>query len=232
MILGFKPYFFWLQLEPKTLGAKLTVSSIFTPMNIEESYRLLGLTVDATLEEVKQSYRRLARKYHPDVNPQDLKSHDKFIEINQAYNFLLGIAKTPGEKLDEVRSASASSSTKTPPQTRVTVKKSNPRQDFELTDTEKLLKQKAYLDLQGFLQNKRFARAVVLTEALIQRIPQDPDVKEWLASAYQSLASQLITEKKLGQARIYLKKALRTDPHNRSLWVEVERDFRRIEQMI
>jgi tetratricopeptide (TPR) repeat protein len=201
-------------------------------MNIEESYRLLGLTVDATFEEVKQSYRRLARKYHPDVNPQDLKSHDKFIEINQAYNFLLGIAKTPGEKLDEVRSPSASSSTKTPPQTRVTVKKSNPRQDFELTDPEKLLKQKAYLDLQGFLQNKRFARAVVLTEALIQRIPQDPDVKEWLASAYQSLASQLITEKKLGQARIYLKKALRTDPHNRSLWVEVERDFRRIEQMI
>jgi tetratricopeptide (TPR) repeat protein len=201
-------------------------------MNIEESYRLLGLTVDATLEEVKQSYRRLARKYHPDVNPQDLKSHDKFIEINQAYNFLLGIAKPPREKLDEVRSASSSSSTKTSPQTRVTVKKSNPRQDCELTDTEKLLKQKAYLDLQGFLQNKRFARAVVLTEALIQRIPQDPDVQEWLASAYQRWASQLITEKKLGQARIYLKKALRTDPHNRSLWVEVERDFRRLEQMI
>ncbi|KOR34557.1 molecular chaperone DnaJ [Planktothricoides sp. SR001] len=201
-------------------------------MNIEESYRLLGLTVDATLEEVKKSYRLLARKYHPDVNPQDLRSHDKFIEINQAYNFLLGIAKPPGEKLDEVRSASASSSTKTPPQTRVTAKKSNTRQDFELTDPEKLLKQKAYLELQGFLQNKRFARAVVLTEALIQRIPQDPDVKEWLASAYQRLASQLITEKKLEQARIYLKKALRTDPHNRSLWVEVERDFRRLEQMI
>jgi hypothetical protein len=201
-------------------------------MNIEESYRLLGLTVDATLEEVKKSYRILARKYHPDLNPQDSRSHDKFIEINQAYNFLLGIAKAPGEKLDEVRSASASSSAQTPSQTRVTAKKSNHRQDPELTDPEKLLKQKAYLDLQGFLQNKRFARAVVLTEALRQRIPQDPDVQKWLASAYQRLASQLITEKKLGQARIYLKKALRTDPHNRSLWVEVERDFRRLEQMI
>lgn len=38
-------------------------------MNVEESYRLLGLKAGATLEEVKKSYRILARQYHPDANP-------------------------------------------------------------------------------------------------------------------------------------------------------------------
>jgi hypothetical protein len=41
-----------------------------------------------------------------------------------------------------------------------------------------------------------------------------------------------VNERQLEKARIYLKKALRTDPHNRSLWAEVERDFRRIEQLL
>lgn len=93
------------------------------------------------------------------------------------------------------------------------------------------MKQKVYLDLQKFLKKQNFARAVVLLEALIQRLPKDPDVKIWLASAYQQLGSQLITKKKLGQARLYLKKALRTDPHNRRLWVQVERDFSRLEKI-
>jgi len=201
-------------------------------MNVEASYRLLGLKVGATLEEVKKSYRVLARKYHPDVNPDDSRSPDRFIEINQAYNLLIGIAKPAGEILDEQRSGSSQSSAKTPPQTRVTSRKSKSKQTPAhppLTDAEKLLKQKTYLQLQEFWQHQRFARAVVLLEALILRIPKDPDVQKWLASTYQRLASQLITEKKLDKAKRYLKKALRTDPHNRSLWVEVERDFHRLE---
>ncbi len=56
-----------------------TFYGIFPHMNVEESYRLLGLKAGATLEEVKQSYRILARKYHPDANPGDSRSHDKFI---------------------------------------------------------------------------------------------------------------------------------------------------------
>jgi Tfp pilus assembly protein PilF len=41
-----------------------------------------------------------------------------------------------------------------------------------------------------------------------------------------------VKDGQLDKARIYLKKALKTDPHNRSLWAEVERDFRRMEQMV
>lgn len=204
-------------------------------MNVEQSYQVLGLTVDATLEEVKNSYRVLAKKYHPDVNPQDSRSHDKFIEINQAYNLLIKILKPTETRFERTESesfASSSSSGKNAPRTRIRVqKKSKCEERPELTDDEKRLKQKVYLDLQKFLKAQNFARAVVLLEALIQRLPTDPDVKIWLASAYQQLGSQLITRKKLGQARLYLKKALRTDPHNRRLWVQVERDFSRLEKI-
>jgi tetratricopeptide (TPR) repeat protein len=81
------------------------------------------------------------------------------------------------------------------------------------------------------LKYRRFARAIALVEGLAQRIPQDPEVRQWQAIAYQSWGRHLVNERQLDKARIYLKKALRTDPHNRSLWAEVERDFRRIEQI-
>jgi len=51
-------------------------------------YDLLGIKKNATEKEVKQAYRKLARKYHPDVNPGDKSSEDKFKEINAAYEVL------------------------------------------------------------------------------------------------------------------------------------------------
>lgn len=95
-------------------------------MNVEQSYQVLGLTVDATLEEVKNSYRVLAKKYHPDVNAQDARSHDKFIEINQAYNLLIKIVKPTGAVFDRSKSESfapSSSSGQNAPRTRIRVQK-------------------------------------------------------------------------------------------------------------
>ena len=51
-------------------------------------YDILGIKKDSSEKEVKQAYRRLARKYHPDVNPGDKSSEDKFKEINEAYEVL------------------------------------------------------------------------------------------------------------------------------------------------
>jgi len=51
-------------------------------------YDILGVGKKATAKEIKQAYRKLARKYHPDVNPGDKSSEDKFKEINQAYEVL------------------------------------------------------------------------------------------------------------------------------------------------
>ena len=60
------------------------------------------------------------------------------------------------------------------------------------------------------------------------RLPGDAEVRQWLAIAYQIWGRVLITEKQLPKARIYLKKALKTDPYNKALWNEVQQDFQRL----
>ncbi len=51
-------------------------------------YDILGISKDATDKDIKQVYRRLARRYHPDVNPGDKTAEAKFKEINAAYEVL------------------------------------------------------------------------------------------------------------------------------------------------
>lgn len=52
-------------------------------------YKVLGLEKNATTDQVKKAYRKLARKYHPDLNPGDKDANKKFQEINEA-NEVLG----------------------------------------------------------------------------------------------------------------------------------------------
>jgi len=51
-------------------------------------YDVLGVSRSASDKEVKQAFRRLARKYHPDVNPGDTSAEERFKEINRAYEVL------------------------------------------------------------------------------------------------------------------------------------------------
>jgi DnaJ-class molecular chaperone len=57
-------------------------------MDFKDYYATLGLTKSASEKEIKQAYRKLARKHHPDVNPGDKAAETRFKEINEAYEVL------------------------------------------------------------------------------------------------------------------------------------------------
>src|SRR5262245_33451645 len=69
-------------------------------MEFKDYYAVLGVPKTASDKEVKQAFRKLARKYHPDVNPGDKASESKFKEINEAYEVLGDPAKR--KKYDEL----------------------------------------------------------------------------------------------------------------------------------
>ena len=57
-------------------------------MNKRDYYSILGVNRDATQEEIKKAYRKLALKYHPDRNPDDKQAEGTFKEIGEAYAVL------------------------------------------------------------------------------------------------------------------------------------------------
>lgn len=56
--------------------------------NFRNYYEILGIARDASAEEIKKVYRRLARQYHPDLNPGDKAAEEKFKDLSEAYEVL------------------------------------------------------------------------------------------------------------------------------------------------
>ena len=247
-------------------------------MDIADCYRLLQLTSRANIDDLKASYRRLARQWHPDINPGDSFAHEKFIQVTEAYKTLQKIVP-PAPSRDKATTPStptATVRTQPTPQVKVSIQQpvkpspppyqkppspqrtspakttqvqqtavprqppasnssSNPKQSSTATPplsaADIKLKVDSYRQLQDLIQRQRFPRAVALIEALAQRLPQDAEIRQWQAIIYQSWGRQLIRERKLNQAKAYLRKALNTDPHNKSLWAEIEQDFKDLEMV-
>ncbi|MBX2923621.1 MAG: J domain-containing protein [Chitinophagaceae bacterium] len=57
-------------------------------MEFIDYYKILGLEKNASQEDIKKAYRKLARQYHPDLNPNDKEAHQKFQRINEANEVL------------------------------------------------------------------------------------------------------------------------------------------------
>lgn len=199
-------------------------------MNLSNCYNLLGVKSGADPEQVKSAYRRLARKYHPDINPNNREAQAKFIQLTDAYKRLLKTLE---------RQKASSQKTTNPPKNRPF--------NFvpKLSAQDKKLKWDSYKSLQKLLKEGNLARAITLVEALAQRLPLDQEVRQWQAITYQQQGRKLLQETKtkgkkgdsfattagyrqLKKAQIYFKKALRADPYNRSLWAEIKDDLQNI----
>ncbi|WP_448601502.1 DnaJ C-terminal domain-containing protein [Thermoleptolyngbya sp.] len=61
--------------------------------NFRNYYQILGIPKTATAEEIKKAYRRMARQYHPDLNPGDKEAEEKFKDVGEAYEILSDASK-------------------------------------------------------------------------------------------------------------------------------------------
>lgn len=212
-------------------------------------YQTLELPPDATEQEIKLAYRQLARRYHPDLNPGDLDAEARFRQIVQAYKTLLTALKhlpqAPHTKsysdqpkkatAKETRSSSSSTSHKPVAHGRVRFYVQHPAQTAPqsiLSPEDSWFKERSLNQLDNLMKRRKWHQAIDLAESLAARFPSDPDVYRSQALVYHGWAKNLLDHKQYEPARIYLKKALQTDPHNRQLWAEIEQDYKRMERQL
>src|SRR6185369_1405489 len=81
-------------LAPPNKGRKgLSLKPMATPKH--DYYETLGVPRKADAEEIRKAYRKLARKYHPDLNPGDKSSEERFKNVQEAYDVLSDAKKRP-----------------------------------------------------------------------------------------------------------------------------------------
>lgn len=194
-----------------------------------DPHKLLGVPPGASLEAIKQAYRRLARQYHPDVAGEAFK--EQFQRVNEAYRVLCEQAHRQVQTPPEPPPKPAS----TP--VRMDVKKSHPSpsappaiKTVTLTPAQQQEFEKRAFYLKKALKSRDWVYALSQAESLFHQFPSYPQAIHLLAITYQRRGNALILEKRPSQARAYLAKALETEPDNKALAFEIERDLHRLGQ--
>src|SRR5207302_2522453 len=73
---------------PKARPSSRAPRSKYNGTMSDDYYATLGVSRGASTDEIQKAYRKLARKYHPDMNPDDKAAQKKFKEVQQAYDVL------------------------------------------------------------------------------------------------------------------------------------------------
>ncbi len=213
-------------------------------MHPSECYRVLMIPRDASLEDIKLAYRRLARKYHPDLNQDDPTAAQKFRLVQEAYQILKDVeagilpkvaVQAPPPKTPKPSSPpppkTPSKPPKPPSKVKVEVREVRQQVDPINSDPELKLKLDTLRRVQDLLKQKKYVVAIAIAEGMAQRFPKSPEVIHWQAVTYHRWAGELILNNKLREAEGYLNKALTTDPSNRELCFEVKRDLERVKHL-
>ena len=229
-------------------------------MALADHYRILGLRTGASFGDVKLAYRNLARLYHPDVNPGDKRSKEKFIQITQAYRALAESlpqevawhkSHRPKVATETAKQASGAERSSYGAMAQENVERDVSGQDFNSQSSTKSipthptlravpgasaadqqLKVVSFGKLRDLFQSNRFPRAVALVEGLANRFPNDAEVRQWHAITYYRWGHDLLKNGNASKANACLKKALRLDPHNQPLREAVQSDLQRVEKLL
>ncbi len=204
-------------------------------MQLVECYRILGLPRNASLEDVKAAYRRLARKYHPDVNRQDPNTTEKFHRIQEAYRVLKDAAAGISPPPPPPRSSAPPPPKPSPPRSPdpgVQRRDVRAHTDPIANDPETKLRLDMVRRVQELLKQKKYLVAIAIAEGMRARFPKATEVAHWQAVAYYRHASALIQSGKFREAEPFLHKATAADPSNRELQFEVKRDLERVRHAV
>lgn len=104
-------------------------------MEFKDYYKILGVDKNATQDEIKKAYRKLALKYHPDRNPDDKTAEEKFKEVTEAHEVL----SDPEKRKNMIPSAPIGSNTRMPASVKV-VLLADLAVEEELINTRTILK--------------------------------------------------------------------------------------------
>lgn len=186
-------------------------------MRLEDCYRSLGLKSTASRADIKAAYHRFARQMHPDTqttpplsSKQAAKRESQFLAITQAYKHLMA---------------------EHPPEVAVLSDQNLPVETPFAETSAETLKSQTYQRLLQLFSQQRLANAIALVEGLSARFPEDPEVRQWQAIAYQQQGLRLIKEKQYPQAARYLQKAIVTDSTNRTLKSTAHRALQKIQRL-
>lgn len=204
-----------------------------TSSNLAWCYRVLELTTDATEQEIKTAYKKLARKYHPDLNPSDrTKAEAQFKLISLAYQTLSSARQHLNTPSKSYTSNQPAPTTTASSRVRFHVKHPQQRKVENISFEQRLYKASTLNQIYSLLKRKKWQQAIEVAENLTTDFPGDTQVSEWLAVAYHRWARKLIERQHYDHARIYLKKALQADPHNKQLWLAIDRDYKNMEHQL